>query len=124
MGEMADMISDSGFEEWDCEDVPFKCACKWCGRPITMTPTDEGWKPMSGKGVHFCAARHKELLNLMPDLTTPQCQFCNENMVHRKYEEEDRWFPHFHLVCPKCGSTGPRVEFGHPDYEALCEKEI
>jgi hypothetical protein len=69
MGDMADLISDYGFdyEEWYDQEIPFKIECKWCGKRITMTPTDDGWKPMFRSKIHVCDERRKELLNLMPD---------------------------------------------------------
>ena len=70
---MADLISDYGFDgglEHE-EDVPFKIECKWCGKRITMTPTDDGWKPMFRNKTHVCDERRIELLNLMPDETKP-----------------------------------------------------
>lgn len=110
------------------EDTPFKCGCKWCGKEITMTPTEDGWRPMFRGKLHICDARKdaqaKALLALMPDLSLPECQFCGTNMVwcRGELDPEETWpIPHFILECPKCGATGPRVEHGHPEYRNLLE---
>lgn len=114
---------------WDCDgddfyqEEPFKCPCKWCGKNITMTPTDDGWRPMFRGKLHICeerkAAQAKAKLDLMPDLSLPECQFCGKNMVWRKETDyETSWSPHFFLSC-ECGATGPHIERGHPDYEEI-----
>lgn len=133
MGDMADLIAD-GWCHWGDEDyfghdpeesVPFRCPCKWCREYITMTPTEDGWKPMKGGKLHICEARiksqQKAMVAQMPDLTLPECQFCHTPMKWLKGEPdfEESWSPHFFLSCSKCGATGPRVEHGHEDYEHL-----
>ena len=118
---------DVDSDDWDSyhEDVPFHCPCKWCKEEITMTPTDDGWKPMKHGKLHICEARiksqQKAMIAQMPDLTLPECQFCATPMKWVKGEPdyEESWSPHFFLSCSKCGATGPRVERGHEDYERL-----
>lgn len=105
-----------GVEDWADREVsaPFVSKCKWCRGYITMHPVEDGWKPHDSKGVHFCKARakHEErrALDDLPDLSTPECQFCRTNMVWQEVNDEDWWGPKWHLYCPDCGSNGPIVD--------------
>lgn len=108
------------------ESLPFECPCKWCGKQITMTPTNKGWRPMYRGKLHVCEERKAEqarkLLDAMPDLSLPSCQFCGGNMEWRRFNkdpEEWSWFPEFRLVCSGCGAMGPSVKHGEDNYDKL-----
>lgn len=111
------------YDEWDRDyesPLPFEAKCKWCGTDIRMTPSDAGWRPMKGGKLHVCEARMKQerakLVSLLPDLSTPQCQFCETHMRYEKFTDDESWTPWFQLVCPSCFSTGPKIERGHEKY--------
>lgn len=117
-------------DEWDDrEPVPFQCLCKWCGKEITMTPTEgDRWLPVLRGELHVCeerkVAQAKDALMSMPDLSLPECQFCSTPMEYQRFESDPEdgpgWgFPSFSLCCRKCGSTGPTIAFGHPEYDHL-----
>lgn len=98
----------------------FQIQCKWCRKNIWMTPVEDGkWLPMSRGKVHFCEARRKARvaadIAAMPDMTLPECQFCNTPMVYRRVESDPEEGPGFgwvgeQLHCPSCGSTGPLIK--------------
>ena len=64
----------AGLYDWDFDEPeePFKTECKWCGKRITMTPTDDGWRPMFRDKLHICQARldaqREEMISLLPDI--------------------------------------------------------
>ncbi len=129
-GEMAieDWINYDYDEDFNPEPEAFDCTCKWCGKKITMTPTDAGWKPMKKGKPHACQERidahSRDLLDLLPDLSLPQCQFCNSPMEYRKHEadpEDWSWMPRFRLTCTSCGAMGPEISEG-PLYNELIKR--
>jgi hypothetical protein len=125
---------DFNFGHWDEDDyfgndpkesVSFGCPCKWCGKSITMTPTESGWKPMSKGKIHICEARikvqQKAMVAQMPDLTLPECQFCGTHMAYQKVEPDpdEGWFHSYRLQCSGCGSHGPLIEQGSEKWNEI-----
>lgn len=116
----------------DYAATAFVVPCKWCGESVRMVPVEgTKWRPMTGDKVHFCEARRLAQvaadIAAMPDMTLPECQFCQTPMKYRRLipDPDCGWSasPRFRLECPQCRSTGPLIELGDPDYQRL-RKEI